>query len=284
MDKLTDSIVKRFWTDEIAKTTENTRSEKMGYFVSKFDRFVTDKTMRNIVGQPKSAFNFNDIMSQKKILLVDLAKGKIGEENSNFIGLLMVPRILAAAMARHTMIGKEDFPNFFLYVDEFQNFATPDFATILSEARKYKLNLTVAHQFVAQLTDEIKEAVFGNVGTICAFRVGADDSEYLESQFEPAFSKKDLINLPIGNCYTRLLVDGHPTPPFSMQVDWQAITAIPKNNNIAERIRRDSSMKYGVPVADVEAYIQERAGFNEPPAAELPPLPFPGLKKPRIPF
>jgi type IV secretory pathway TraG/TraD family ATPase VirD4 len=160
IDKLTDPLIKRYWIDEVAHTSQNRKGETMGYFVSKFDRMTTDKTMRNIIGQSKSSFNFDDVMAQKKILLVDLAKGKIGEENSNFIGLLFVPRILSAALRRHKLKG--DFPNFFLFVDEFQNFATPDFATILSEARKYKLNLTVAHQFIKQMPDDIKDAIFGN--------------------------------------------------------------------------------------------------------------------------
>jgi hypothetical protein len=274
MDKIDDPMVKRFWTDEMAKTTESQKSEKMGYFVSKFDRFVTERLMRNMLGQPKSSINFHDIMAQKKILLVDLAKGKIGEENSNFIGLLLVPRILAAALARHTFIGKQEFPNFFLYVDEFQNFATPDFATILSEARKYKLNLTVAHQFVAQLQDEIKNAIFGNVGTMSVFRVGTEDAEFLEPYFTPAFQKADLSNLPMGNSYMRLLVDGQPTLPFSMAVDWDMISATHKDKSVAERIREHSRMTYGTPLAEVEAYINERAGMNqveeEKPAMQNP--------------
>ncbi|HLC82496.1 MAG TPA: DUF87 domain-containing protein, partial [Bacteroidia bacterium] len=215
IDNIKDPMVKRFWTDEMAKTSDFHKSEKMGYFVSKFDKFVTDKLMRNILGQPKSAFNLADIMAQKKILLVDLAKGKIGEENSNFLGLLLVPRILTSALARHSLLEQGvDFPGFYLYVDEFQNFATPDFATILSEARKYKLNLTVAHQFVAQLSDEIKDAIFGNVGSMSVFRVGTEDAEFLETYFNPPFTKKDISGLPIGNAYVRLLVEGHPTQPF----------------------------------------------------------------------
>ena len=247
----------------MANTSDYHKGEKMGYFVSKFDRFVTERTMRNILGQPKSAFNFNKIMAEKKILLVDLSKGKIGEENSNFIGLLLVPRILAAALSRASLLGKEDFPDFYLYVDEFQNFATPDFATILSEARKYKLNLVVAHQFVAQLTDDIKEAVFGNVGTTCVYRVGPDDAEYLEKQFDPYFTKSDLLNLPIGNAYMRLLVDGHPTTPFSLAVDWDMVNKTKKDPSVAKRIRENSSMKYGTPVNEVEEYINKRAGLNK---------------------
>lgn len=281
MDKLTDPMVKRFWTDEMAKTSDYHKSEKMGYFVSKFDRFVTERLMRNMLGQPKSAFNFDDIMAQKKILLIDLAKGKIGEENSNFIGLLLVPRILAAAFKRHGLPA-DSFSDFFLYVDEFQNFATPDFATILSEARKYKLDLIVGHQFVSQLDDKIKEAIFGNVGTMVTFRIGADDAEYLKNHFGPSFTEKDLINLPVFNCYSRLLVNGHPTPPFSMRVDTDIAFNQPKYEGMAAKIREMSRMKYGTPLAEVEAYIQERAGFNEP---ELPPLPqIPGFGKGKLPF
>jgi DNA helicase HerA-like ATPase len=284
INKLNDPMVKRYWTDEMAKTSDYHKSEKMGYFVSKFDRFVTEKLMRNILGQPHSALNFPKIMAEKKILLVDLAKGKIGEENSNFLGLLLVPRILAAALGRHKFIGKQEFPNFFLYVDEFQNFATPDFATILSEARKYKLNLVVGHQFVAQLDDDIKNAIFGNVGTMTIFRVGSEDAEFLEPYFEPTFTKNDLASLPIGNAYVRLLVDGQPTAPFSMKVDWNVISSVPKFPGAPERIREASRMKYGTPIEEVETYINTRAGFDEPPQQDpsLPPNPFKPASK--LPF
>lgn len=277
-----DPLVKRYWTDEQAKTSANRKGEMMGYFVSKFDRLVTEKLMRNIVGQPKSAFNFEEIMAKKKILLIDLAKGKIGEENSNFLGLLLVPRILSAALGRHKLIGKEEFPDFYLYVDEFQNFATPDFATILSEARKYKLNLIVAHQFVAQLTDDIKNAIFGNVGTMCVYRVGTEDAEFLEPYFDPPFTKRDIANLAVGNSYTRLLVNGHPTPPFSLSVDFNEVNAFPKRPEVAQKIRELSRMKYGVPVHEVEEFINLRAGLNETEEPELPDIP--GFDKSRIPF
>lgn len=276
LPKLNDPLVKRYWTDEMAKTNDFHKSEKMGYFVSKFDRFVTDRTMRIMLGQPHSAIDFHKIMAEKKILLADLSKGKIGEENSNFIGLLLVPRILQAALARANM-GKNDFPNFYLYVDEFQNFATDDFATILSEARKYKLNLTVAHQFVSQLDEKIKNAVFGNVGTMAVFRIGSDDAEYMEKQFEPVFTQSDLINLPIGNFYTRMLLEGHPTKPFSMKVDWDAISLknTQKNPERAAEIRQMSREKYGVPVEEVEEYINKRSGLDENKESEekFPPFP-----------
>lgn len=276
LDKATDPLVKRYWTDEVAKTTKSRKGETMGYFVSKFDRITTDNTMRNIIGQKKSAFSFDDIMAEKKILLVDLAKGKLGEENSNFLGLLLVPRILAAALRRHQIEG--DFPNFFLHVDEFQNFATPDFATILSEARKYKLNLTVAHQFIDQLSDEIKTAIFGNVGTTCAFRVGVDDAEYLETQFEPTFTKQDLSNLPVGNAYVRLLVKGQPSPPFSLFVDWNDLSSVPRDPNLAIEIKELSRLKYGTPVEEVEEFIKQR--LEEDALPELPKQESPFSKLP----
>ncbi len=269
LPKLKDPLVKRYWTDEMAKTSDYHKGEKMGYFVSKFDRFVTDVTMRNILGQPKSAINFPKIMVERKILLVDLSKGKIGEENSNFLGLLLVPRILQAALGRASKLGREEFPHFYLYVDEFQNFATSDFATILSEARKYKLNLIVAHQFISQLTDEIREAVFGNVGTMAVFRVGSEDGEFLENQFQPKLTQSDLINLPVGNYYTKLLAEGHPTAPFSMKVDWEMVNIANDNKSsvVAERIREHSRMKYGVDRKEVEEYIDRRSGIEEKPSS-----------------
>jgi len=280
IDRLKDPMVKRFW-EEQAKTTANRKGETMGYFTAKFDRLTTDKTMRNLLGQPKSAFRIADVMENKKILLVDLAKGKLGEENSNFIGLLLVPRILSAALARQRFMGKQDFPHFYLYVDEFQNFATTSFATILSEARKYKLDLVVGHQFISQLDDKIKEAIFGNVGTICSFRVGVDDAEYLETQFGPTFTKRDLINIPNLNAYMRLLVDGHPTPPFSMKVDTDLAFNQPKDEVVGSQIIEMSRQKYGRPAKEVDDFINNRMGLNAEP--ELPPA-LSGFPKTRIPF
>ena len=256
-----DPLVKAYWTEQIAQTTEQQRSETLGYFVSKFDRFVTEKIMRNIIGQSKSAFNFREIMDQQKILLVNLSKGRIGEENSNFLGLLLVPRILAAAMSRADM-AKEDRKDFFLYVDEFQNFSTPDFAQILAEARKYRLNLVVANQFIAQIQEDIRNAVFGNVGTMISFRIGADDGEYMEKQFEPVFKQADLINQTIGQGVTKLLIDGHPSRAFSFRTDWPAIQAIPRNRKIADVVREISRLKYGRDQHIVEREIATRAGFD----------------------
>ncbi|OGY25306.1 MAG: hypothetical protein A2Z11_03030 [Candidatus Woykebacteria bacterium RBG_16_43_9] len=264
LPKVADPLVKRYWTDEVAQTSAFHKSEVMGYFVSKFDRFVTDKLLRNIIGQGRSAFDFRAVMDEGKILLVDLSKGKIGEENSNFLGLVLVPRILVAAMGR-VDIPEEERSDFHLYVDEFQNFTTPDFAQILSEARKYHLNLTVANQFIAQIQEEgIREAVFGNVGTLIAFRVGIDDATYLEHQFDPVFKKEDLINNPLGHAYMRLLVNGQPSYPFSMATDWEMMKDAARNKEVAESIVELSRLRYGCDRGLVEAEISQRAGLDEP--------------------
>jgi hypothetical protein len=282
IERLDNPMVKKYW-EEQAKTTQNRKGETMGYFTAKFDRLTTDKTMRNLLGQPKSAFRIPDIMENKKILLIDLAKGKLGEENSNFIGLLLVPRILSAALARQRFIGKKEFPHFYLYVDEFQNFATTSFATILSEARKYKLDLIVGHQFVSQLDEKIKEAIFGNVGTICSFRVGVDDAEYLENQFGPTFTKRDMINIPIFNSYMRLLVDGHPTAPFSMRIDTEKALIRPTEEEKArgQQIIEMSRQKYGRDAKEVEEFIFGRMGMYDEP--ELPPA-MSAFSKSKLPF
>ncbi|MFZ5845484.1 MAG: type IV secretory system conjugative DNA transfer family protein, partial [Patescibacteria group bacterium] len=194
LPKVQDPVIRRYWTDQIAQTADFHKSEVLDYIVSKFGRFVTNKLMRNIIGQSESSFDFRRVMDEGRILLINLAKGKIGEENSNFLGLILVPKILIAAMSRQE-ISEEKRRDFYLYVDEFQNFATPDFAQILSEARKYRLNLIVANQFIGQMEEEVKNAVFGNVGTLIAFRVGVTDANYLQHEFQPTFNEADLINV-----------------------------------------------------------------------------------------
>ena len=191
LPKVTDPIVRRYWTDQIAQTSDFHKSEVLDYIVSKFGRFVTNKMIRNIIGQSQSAFDFRKVMDEGKILIVNLSKGKMGEENSNFLGLILVPRILMAAMSRFDVPEAQRRP-FYLYVDEFQNFATPDFATILSEARKYKLNLVVANQFIGQMEEEVKNAIFGNVGTIMTFRTGVSDAQYLQHEYSPTFTEADI--------------------------------------------------------------------------------------------
>lgn len=254
-----DPIVRRYWTDQIAQTTEFHKSEVLDYIVSKFGRFVTNRNIRNIIGQGKSAFDFRKVMDEGKILIVNLSKGKIGEEDSNFLGLILVPRILMAAMSRVDIPEDKRRP-FHLYVDEFQNFATPDFATILSEARKYKLNLTVANQFIGQMEEEVKNAIFGNVGTTITFRVGVSDASYLQHEFSPVFGEADLLNIEKYNVYIKTIVNNEPVPPFSMDVtkDIAAEKAL-HNPRLAAAIRQLSRLKYGRDVRLVEAEIEERA-------------------------
>jgi hypothetical protein len=259
LPKVQDPIVRRYWTDQIAQTNDFHKSEVLDYIVSKFGRFVTDKMMRNIIGQSASAFDFREVMDKGKILLVSLSKGKIGEENASFLGLILVPKILAAAMSRQD-IPEEQRRDFYLYVDEFQNFATPDFAQILSEARKYRLNLIVANQFIGQMDEDVKNAIFGNVGTIAAFRVGVTDANYLQHEFQPVFSEADLINVDVYNAYIKTIVHNEPMTPFSIDLtrDMTKEQAA-ENPRVAELIRELSRLKYGKEVKSLEAEIAERA-------------------------
>jgi len=206
LPKVTDPIIRRYWTDQIAQTSDFHKSEVLDYITSKFGRFVTNKMIRNIIGQSVSSFSFRDVMDNGKILLINLAKGELGEENSNFLGLILVPRVLMAAMSRVDM-PMEQRKDFYFYVDEFQNFATPDFAVILSEARKYRLGLCVANQFIGQVEEEVKNAVFGNVGTIVAFRVGVTDANYLAHEFAPVFGEDDLLNVERYHAYIKTIVN-----------------------------------------------------------------------------
>ena len=259
LPKVQDPIVRRYWTDQIAQTSDFHKSEVLDYIVSKFGRFVTNRMMRNIIGQSKSAFNFRKAMDEGKILLVSLSKGKIGEENSSFLGLILVPKILVAAMSRQDT-PEDQRRDFFLYVDEFQNFATPDFAQILSEARKYRLDLIVANQFIGQMDEDVKNAIFGNVGTLVSFRVGVTDANYLQHEFQPVFTESDLINVDRFNAYVKTIVSGEPVSPFSMDLtrDMTKEQQV-ANPRVAELIRELSRLKYGVEVSSVDQAIAQRA-------------------------
>jgi hypothetical protein len=259
LPRVKDPLVRRYWTDQIAQTSDFHKSEVLDYIVSKFGRFITNKTIRNIIGQNKSAFDFRKIMDEGKILIINLSKGKLGEENSNFLGLVLVPRLVAAAMSRADVPEAQRRP-FYLYVDEFQNFATPDFATILSEARKYKLNLIVANQFTSQMEDEVKNAVFGNVGTLMSFRTGVADANFLQHEFSPTFNEADLLNIERFHVYIKTIVNNEPVVPFSMDVtkDIKAERAM-FNPKLAEAVRQLSRLKFGRDVRLVEHEIAERS-------------------------
>ncbi|MEK7082078.1 MAG: type IV secretory system conjugative DNA transfer family protein [Patescibacteria group bacterium] len=247
-------VVKNFWTQIAEKAGgEASLKDMVPYITSKTDNFTTNEIMRPIVAQEKSAFNFREVLDNQKILLINLSKGRLGDLNSSFIGLIVVGKLLMAALSRADT-GEEKRKDFYLYIDEFQNVTTDSIATILSEARKYRLNLTIAHQFVGQLKDEIKKAVFGNVGSMAAFRVGSDDAEFIAKQFKPVFSEADLLNIDNRNCYLKLLLNGATAPPFSLK------TYPPQKGDLAgaEVIKEISRAKYGRPRADVEAEIMAR--------------------------
>ncbi|MFH1547082.1 MAG: type IV secretory system conjugative DNA transfer family protein [bacterium] len=272
---LKDDVVRRYWEDQVAKTSDFHKSEKLGYIVSKFDRFVTNIAMRNIIGQSESSFDLRDIMDNKKILIVNLAKGLMGEENAQFLGLLLVPKILSSALSRENVPEEQRTP-FYMYVDEFQTFATKDFASILSEARKYKLSLSVGNQYISQMPDEVKDAVFGNVGTLLAMRVGSEDGKYLETHFEPVFTAADLINQPNIHACMKLLVDGKYPPPFSISTKYED-SKYPENKEVAALIKQISRVKYGRDKEIVEAEIARRANLAKDPGKEVKTPSIPGL-------
>ncbi len=258
LEKVADPVVRNFWLKEWQQTTGQTRSDMLGYVVSKVGRFVENEMMRNIIGQPYCGFDLEKIMNQGKIFLVNLSKGFTGEVNSSLLGLILVSKIQMAAMKR-AKIPEHERRDFYLYIDEFQNFTTDSIATILSEARKYRLNLILAHQYIPQLTDEIRNAVLGNVGTISAFRIGVNDAEFLEKQFEPEFSRFDLVNLDNFNLIVKMLIKNKVSSPFKMQ------TYPPQKGNlkIVEPIKKISKLKYGRPREIVEAEILQRSKLGE---------------------
>ncbi len=214
---VTDPGVKSFWEDEFANYTERFAQEATPAIQNKVGQFTANPVIRNIIGQPKSSFNIRELMDQRKILIINLSKGQVGEDSANLLGSMFITKIYLAAMSRADLREKdlEKLPNFYLYVDEFQSFANESFANILSEARKYKLNLTIAHQYIEQMSDEVRAAVFGNVGTMMTFRVGATDAEYLEKEYAPAFTAEDLVNLDRYQIYLKLMIDGMASAPFS---------------------------------------------------------------------
>jgi hypothetical protein len=261
-------IVVQFWTEVAEKAGgEASLANIVPYITSKFDVFLANDIMRPIIAQEKSSFDFREIMDNKKILLVNLSKGRLGDINSNLIGLILVGKILMAALSRVDSIGG-GMPPFYLYIDEFQNITTNSIATILSEARKYKLALSIAHQYIAQLEENIKNAVFGNVGTLAVFRVGTDDAEYLERQFSPIFTAKDIVNIDNRNAYLKMLVDGRPVAPFNIET----LPPPPGNPEQINMIKELSFRKYGGNREEIEAKILEKYKKVEPIPAPAAPL------------
>ncbi len=266
VDNIKDPIVKAFWTDEFANYNEKYRTEAIAPIQNKVGQFLSSAVIRNIVGQPKSTIDLRSIMDEKKILLLDLSKGKVGEDNSALLGAMIITKLQLAALSR-VDIPEKQRNDFYLYVDEFQNFATDSFATILSEARKYRLNLIVGHQYIGQLAPDknntrIRDAVFGNVGTMVVFRIGAADAEYLETEFDPVFTPNDLVSLPKYQVILKLMIDGVASDPFSA-------TGLPPNESYytgnAEKVIKVSRERHANPVAEVEDKISRWMGaeFHE---------------------
>jgi hypothetical protein len=265
--KVSDPIVRAFWEKEMAKTSDFHKSEMLGYLISKIGRFVENAMMRNVIGQSKSGFDFRKIMDEGKILLVNLSKGTTGEVNANLLGLIIVSKLQMTAL-RRASVPQEQRRDFFLYIDEFQNFITDSIATILSEARKYKLNMTIGHQYVGQLvqgTDtKIRDAVFGNVGTIVAFRVGVEDAEVFAQAFAPTFSAYDVTNVEKYTAIVKLLVDNASSKPFTMQT----LSLSEPVSGQAQQLMELSRMRYGKSRTSVEAEILERSRLG---ATSAPP-------------
>ncbi|MCB9808625.1 type IV secretion system DNA-binding domain-containing protein [Candidatus Peribacteria bacterium] len=267
VSKCRNTVVRSFWEHEIAKTGAREKEEMIPYFSSKFGPFITNTTMRNIIGQPKSAFDIRKIMDEGKVLLVNLSKGKIGDINAQLLGLIFVNKINMAAMSRASM-KREDRRRFYLYVDEFQNFVTDAFATILSEARKYELGLIMAHQFIGQLvgktesygqaSTKLRDAVFGNVGTISSFKIGAEDAEYMAKEMAPVLSEQDVINVPNFQCYTKLNINNVTSRPFSMNTIYDESD---RNEKLGALIKEYSRMKYGRKKVFVDQEIEDRIGI-----------------------
>ncbi len=269
VSKCKNAVVRSFWENEIAKTGQREKEEMIPYFSAKFGPFVTNSTMRNIIGQPKSAFNIREIMDTGKVLLVNLSKGKIGDVNAQLLGLIFVNKVNMAALSRADVPQKER-RRFYLYVDEFQNFITDAFATILSEARKYELGLIMAHQYIGQLvgktesygqaSTKMRDAVFGNVGTIMSFKIGAEDAEYMAKEYAPVLSEQDVIGIPNFNCYTKLNINNTTSRPFSMATIWDESD---RNEKLGGLIKEYSRMKYGRKKAFVDQEIEDRIGITK---------------------
>ena len=256
---VTNRTVLDFWNKEMAQTSESSKGEMLGWFASKFGAFMGNDMLRNIIGQTKSGFDLREIMDNKKILLVNLSKGKVGELNSKLLGMIFVMKFQAAAMGRAS-IPESERVDFSLYVDEFQNFATESFATILSEARKYRLSLILANQFMTQLTDQIRESIIGNIGTVISGRIGITDADMLVKKFAPTFDAEDLTRLPNFQTITSVMINNVPSAAFSM-------TLVPpmgqSNPQLRDALKKLSAAKYGRPRAEAERDFFTRIGAGD---------------------
>lgn len=264
--KVKNPVVKSFWQNEYANTGDRERQEMIPYFSSKFGPFITNSIMRNTIGQKESSFDFRKAMDDRKILLVKLSKGAIGDLNTQLLGLVIVAKIQMAAMSRAD-IPEDQRKDFFLYVDEFQNFATDSFASILSEARKYRLNLIMAHQYINQLvvskfgntSTQIRDAVFGNVGTMCSFKVGAEDAEYLAKEYAPTLNEQDILGITNYKMYTKLNIDNSTSAPFSVNTIWDTSR---QNHKVAKVIKEYSRLTNARKREFVEEEITTRIGID----------------------
>ena len=277
MDQVTDPEVRAFWTTEFAKYNDRYAQEATAAIQNKIGQFVSNPLIRNLVGQVKSSFDMREAIDQHKIILVDISKGRIGEDASRLLGAMLITKIQLAAMSR-VNVPKNERADFCLIVDEFHSFATASFASILSEARKFNLSLVVSHQYIKQLPEEVADAAFGNVGTIIAFRVGADDAEFLEKEFEPEFMATDIVNLGFRQIYLKLMIDGVTSHAFSATT--MDTPAPPEHSTRKEVIEYSRSM-YARPRAGVEEEISKwREPMPEPERPERPHRPAASAGKP----
>ncbi|MDP2641227.1 MAG: type IV secretion system DNA-binding domain-containing protein [Candidatus Yanofskybacteria bacterium] len=275
LSQVTDPVVKGFWVQEFGRYTQRYETEATAAIQNKIGQFVSNPLIRNIAGQEHSSIDMRKIMDEQKILLVNISKGRIGEDNSRLLGGLLITKLQLAAMSR-VDIPEEQRKDFYLCIDEFQNFATESFVGVLSEARKYRLSFTLSHQYIAQLEEEVRDAVFGNVGTMVSFRVGAEDAEYLEKEFNPEFFATDFVSLAKYTVYVKLLIDGLAGRPFSATT----LAPIPlPERGFAEEIIRFSREHYSTPLSEVERVISEWAGMEqlEKISAAMEPAPEPPM-------
>jgi len=269
VDNVTDISVKSFWNDEYAKYTDKYAQEATPAIQNKIGQFAGNPLIRNIIGQSKSSFDLRKMMDEKKILIMNLSKGRVGEGNARLLGSMLITKIYLAAMSRadESSASLSKLPNLYLYVDEFQSFADKSFADILSEARKYKLNLTIAHQYIEQMEEEVRDAVFGNVGSMIVFRVGAYDAEVLEKEFAPTFTEEDLVNLGLRQIYLKLMIDSVTSQPFSATT----LPPIPAPEiSFVKEITENSRKTFARAKLQVEKEIEAWHGKSEGVPKEAP--------------